>query len=109
MSLVAPTPTPYDPLEWAQAELPERGRLACRAWALQGYGAPLAVYVVYLVKVALYVAGWWGFCRFTPGLGDLGDIGRWWLEPVAFQKAIAHPGSRTSSSGSTTRPRPRAC
>src|SRR5262249_41090212 len=28
------------------------------------------------------------FCGFTPTMGSLRDIGSWWLEPIAFQKAI---------------------
>jgi hypothetical protein len=62
--------------------------MVCQAWALQGYGTPLAVYAFYAVKVALYVAGWLFFCSFTPGLGSPWPIASWWLEPVAFQKAI---------------------
>src|SRR6187402_3852881 len=62
--------------------------MVCAAWALQGYGTPLAVYALYAFKVLFYVAGWWLSCSFTPGLGGLADIGAWWLHPVAFQKAI---------------------
>ncbi|GAC1555623.1 MAG: DUF3556 domain-containing protein [Polyangiales bacterium] len=62
--------------------------MVCAAWALQGYGSPLAVYALYLLKVLLYVAAWVAFCRFTPGLGGLTTIARWWLSPIAFQKAI---------------------
>jgi hypothetical protein len=62
--------------------------MVCRAWALQGYGAPLAVYFMYALKVGLlYVGGWAFFCGFSPGM-RLADIGEWWLSPVAFQKAI---------------------
>ena len=31
---------------------------------------------------------WAFFCSYTPGLGDLSTISQWWLEPIAFQKAI---------------------
>jgi hypothetical protein len=88
MGLLDPTLPPYDALAWRELPFAERARLACQAWALQGYGTPLAVYLVYALKVVLYVAGWWLFCRFSPGLGDLGAIASWWLAPVAFQKAI---------------------
>ena len=88
MGLLTPTPTPYDPLEWVEKPLEERGRLACRAWALSGYGTPLAVYAAYAIKVLLYIGGWILFCSATPSLGGLRDIGSWWLHPVAFQKAI---------------------
>src|SRR5205085_10805582 len=83
-----PTPPPYDPLEWSKKPFPEKARMVCRAWALQGYGTPLGVYAVYVVKLLAYAGGWIFFCRFTPGMGHLHSIGTWWLEPVAFQQAI---------------------
>ncbi len=88
MALLAPTPPPYDPLEWQRRPFPERARMVCEAWAMQGYGAPLAIYLFYALKVFAYIAAWSFFCGFTPGLGGLSRIGQWWLEPLAFQKAI---------------------
>ncbi|MDC0721490.1 DUF3556 domain-containing protein [Nannocystis bainbridge] len=88
MGLLDPIPPPYDPLEWATRPLPDKSRMVCRSWALQGYGTPVAVYFVYLLKVGLYVGGWIFFCGFSPGLGDPAAIGQWWLDPLAFQKAI---------------------
>ncbi|MET0593279.1 MAG: DUF3556 domain-containing protein [Polyangiaceae bacterium] len=83
-----PLDPPYDPLEWAKKPFPEKSRMVCEAWAMQGYGTPLAVYLVYALKMALYVGGWMFFCGFTPGMGALADIESWWLRPEAFQKAI---------------------
>jgi len=83
-----PIPLPYDPLEWAKKPFPEKSRMVCTAWAMQGYGAPLAVYAAYALKMLLYVGGWLFFCGFTPGMGSLAHFGSWWLEPEAFQKAI---------------------
>jgi hypothetical protein len=88
MGLLDPTPPPYDPLKWEREPFTERARQACQAWALQGYGTPLPVYLVYAFKVLFYVGMWALFCSYTPGLGDLSSIASWWLEPVAFQKAI---------------------
>lgn len=88
MGLLDPTPTPYDPLDWARRPLPERGRMVCEAWGMQGYGTPPAVYLVYAVKVGLYVLGWALFCTLQPALGPLSAIGDWWLHPLAFQLAI---------------------
>ncbi len=51
--------------------------MVCAAWALQGYGTPLAVFLVYALKVALYIGAWRAFCFGLP-----------WLHPIAFQKAI---------------------
>ena len=88
MGLLDPAPTPYDPLEWVAKPLDERGRLVCEAWSAQGYGTPLAAYLFYALKVALYVGAWVLFCSFSPEVSPLqGDRG-WWLHPLAFQKAI---------------------
>src|SRR5690349_3253734 len=88
MSLVRPTPVPYDPIEWAKKPFAERARMVCAAWALQGYGTPPVIYLVHVVKVVLYVGGWIWFCGFTPELGGLSTIADWWLRPIAFEKAI---------------------
>jgi hypothetical protein len=88
MGLLDPLPPPYDPLKWEREPFPERVRQSCQAWAVQGYGTPVAVYFVYVFKVLVYVGMWALFCSFTPGLGDLRTISQWWLDPVAFQKAI---------------------
>jgi hypothetical protein len=83
-----PTPTPYEPLLWKKLPFEPRARQACEAWALDGYGAPGFVYLFYALKVALYVAGWLGFCALTPSLGPPSELSRFALEPLAFQKAI---------------------
>jgi Transmembrane protein of unknown function (DUF3556) len=86
--LLNPVPPPYDPLEWERKPWPEKARMVCTAWAMQGYGSPLGAYALYAFKVVLYIGGWVFFCRFTPGMGALHDIASWWLRPEAFQKAI---------------------
>ena len=88
MGIINPILPPYDPAEWAAAPFPEKAKMVCRAWALQGYGTPLAIYLVYALKIGLYIGGWILFCSFTPGMGNLGSISTWWLTPLAFQKAI---------------------
>jgi hypothetical protein len=88
MSLLQPTPPPYDPVAWAKLPFAERARLVCQAWALQGYGTPPLIYVVHVLKIALYVGMWIVFCSTTPGVTGLSTIGDWWLSPIAFQKAI---------------------
>ncbi len=88
LSFLAPTPPPYDPLEWLKKPFHERGRMVCEAWALQGYGTPVGVYFVYAFKVLFYVGMWALFCSTSPSLGGLSTIAAWWLSPIAFQKAI---------------------
>ena len=87
-SRLTPTPPPYDPFEWLQLPLSERAKLSCHAWALQGFGAPLSVYLFYLIKIIVYVAVWITFCSLSPVLGGLTEISSWWSHPIAFQKAI---------------------
>ena len=88
MGILQPVSPPYNALAWLKMPLGQRGRLACESWALQGYGTPLAVYAVYLIKGLLYVGGWVLACSFSPSLGGLSNIASWWLDPLAFQKAI---------------------
>lgn len=88
MGLMRPTPVPYDALDWVKRPFAERARMVCEAWALQGYGTPVAIYALHVVKIALYVGAWMVFCSFTPGLGNPWTIADWWLSPIAFQKAI---------------------
>jgi hypothetical protein len=88
MGLLDPTPPPYDPLAWCKSPLDERGRMVCEAWAMQGYGTPPGVFVFYALKVAFYIGVWILFCSFSPALGGMSSIASWWLQPLAFAKAI---------------------
>jgi hypothetical protein len=88
MELPKPSLPPYDIRAWQKEPFPQRMKLVCQAWALQGYGTPWSIYLVYLFKVALYVGGWALFCWLTPGLGGLGSIVSWGFAPIAFQKAV---------------------
>ena len=88
MDLPKPSLPPYDVRAWQKKPFPERLKMVCQAWALQGYGTPWPIYLVYLLKVALFVGGWALFCWQTPALGGLGSIATWGFAPIAFQKAV---------------------
>ncbi|MCG8421845.1 MAG: DUF3556 domain-containing protein [Proteobacteria bacterium] len=88
MSLLDPVLPDYDPMDWRRQPFDSRARLVCQSWALHGYGTPLPVFLAYLVKIGLYVGAWMLFCSMSPDLGGIGAIAEWWLEPLAFQKAI---------------------
>ena len=88
MSFLRPISPPYDALEWQNKPFAEKSRFVCQAWALQGYGTPVAVYGLYIAKVVFYLGMWSFFCSFTPGLGDPRSISSWWLDPTAFQKLV---------------------
>jgi hypothetical protein len=86
--LIKPILPPYDPLEWAKKPFAEKSRMVCCAWAMQGYGTPLAVYLVYVIKIAFYIGGWFFFCKYTAGMGTVDGFTSWAMRPEAFQKAI---------------------
>jgi len=87
-----PIPPPYDPIEWDQKPIGEKSRMVCHAWAMQGYGTPLAVYFVYGLKIAFYIGAWAYFCSLSVAGGGggsfLSSFLSWGFEPVAFKKAI---------------------
>ena len=89
MGFIAPTPPPVDVEEWKK--LPHLSRLKPLAqdWAINGFGTPNAVYLLYLVKLVIFtVASFAVISATTPGLGGLGDVGDWWTEPIVFQKLV---------------------
>jgi len=88
MLVPKPILPPYDIEEWRRKPFPERMRMVCQSWALQGYGTPWPIYLVYILKIVFYVWVWSFFCSFTPGLGNLFTFGSWYFEPIAFQKAV---------------------
>ncbi|MEL6251270.1 MAG: DUF3556 domain-containing protein [Bacteroidota bacterium] len=88
MKLLAPQTFPFDFEEWKKKPFPIRVKMLCQAWATQGYGAPVSVYVFYILKIVLYVWLWAIFCSFSTELGGLDTISSWWYHPEAFLKAI---------------------
>jgi hypothetical protein len=67
LKLPAPKPPPYDPQEWRKKPWAARQKLACQAWAAEGYGAPPAIYLLYIAKAGLYVLIWALCCQLNAG------------------------------------------
>jgi hypothetical protein len=89
MSFLEPTPPPFEYAEWRRRPHLERIKACAQDWALNGFGTPGFVYLLYVVKILLYAGG--GLLVIsatTPNLGGLGEIGDWWTEPIVFQKAV---------------------
>jgi hypothetical protein len=56
---------------------------------LNGFGAPGIIYLLYVVKLIVFVVGAaLVISATTPGLGGLGDVTDWWTEPIVFEKAV---------------------
>jgi hypothetical protein len=88
VGLMDPRLPEFDLGQWRELPYHQRVRMMCAHWAEHGFGSPPGAYVFYVVKMLLYVGGWAFFVSLTPGLGGIGEIGTWWSEPVAFQKAV---------------------
>jgi hypothetical protein len=89
MGFIDPTPPPFEYEEWRRRPHLERIKVLAQDWALNGFGTPHFVYLLYVVKLVVYAGG--GLLLIsatTSGLGGLGDLGEWWTEPIVFQKAV---------------------
>jgi hypothetical protein len=89
MKLLSPQALPYNFDDWVKQPFHIRAQMVCQAWAIQGYGAPPAVYSFYLLKIIFYIWMWTWFASFSTELGSLSSIGSWWFKPEALLKAIA--------------------
>ena len=73
MGFVAPDLPDLDHDEWSRRPYSERLKPLAQHWVEHGFGTPSAIYLVYVLKIGLYVAGAAWFISMTPGLGGLGD------------------------------------
>jgi len=85
---IVQSPSPFSPQVWAKKDFTERVRVATAEYMLHGLGYRMRDYGFHAVKLALFVVGWFFFCRFTPGLGTIANFRNWIFEPIAFQKAL---------------------
>jgi len=88
MGFTEPAEPEFDMDEWSEQPHSERIRMMCKAWAMQGFGAPDAIYLIHIVKIGLYIGGFLAFAVTTGGVGGLGDISSWWAQPIVFGKAV---------------------
>ena len=89
MGFLTPTPPPFDLEQWRKKPHLARIKPLAQDWAVNGFGTPEAVYLLYLVKLVVFALG--GFLLIsatTSGLGGLGDFADWWTEPIVFQKVV---------------------
>ncbi len=89
MGFIAPAPPPVELEEWKRLSHLERIEPLAQDWAINGFGTPYFVYLLYVVKLLIYAGG--GLLVIsatTRGLGWLGNLGSWWTEPIVFEKAV---------------------
>lgn len=88
MGLTQPNFPKLDLEEWRRGTRSERLRPMARHVAEVGFGTPDVVYVLYAVKIALYVLGGLGFALASSSITGLTDAGSWWDAPVVFEKVV---------------------
>ena len=67
MGFLSPTLPDFDLDEWRAGSHHDRLKPLAQDWALRGFGTPWGVYLLYLVKLVLYVGGAALVVTRTPG------------------------------------------
>ncbi len=88
MGFINPTPPPFDVEEWKTKPHLERVKPLAQDWAVNGFGTPYAIYLLYIIKLVAFSFGAIAVIGTTQGLGGIGDFGDWWTEPIVFQKLL---------------------
>ncbi|MEO6700533.1 MAG: DUF3556 domain-containing protein [Jatrophihabitantaceae bacterium] len=88
MPFVRPAVPDLDYEAWRQQSRMDRLKPLVQHWAEAGFGAPDAVYLLYLIKLGLYALGAGLFITATPGMGPLADVSTWWTQPVVLEKVV---------------------
>jgi len=87
MGFLTPSPPPVDVAEWKTKPYLSRIKPLAQDWAINGFGTPTAVYLLYVVKLVVFALGAiLTISATTPGLGGLSNFGDWWSQPIVFQK-----------------------
>src|SRR6476620_8260285 len=88
MGFTTPEFPDIDRESWLTQPRRTRLQVMTRHWVENGFGTPSAIYLLYLLKIAVYVVGAAAVISLTPGLGGLGQIGQWWTQPIVYQKVV---------------------
>jgi hypothetical protein len=89
MGFIAPSLPQVDPEEWGKKPHLSRIKPLAQDWAVNGFGTPTAIYLLYVIKLIVFTLGAaLTISATTPGLGGLGDVSDWWTEPIVFQKLV---------------------
>jgi hypothetical protein len=81
MGLLDPAPPPFEISEWRRLPHLQRIKPLAQDWALNGFGTPVAVYFLYVLKVLAYAGVGFLAIEATSGWPH-------WTEPIVFEKAV---------------------
>jgi hypothetical protein len=73
---------------WERLSYGDRLQVACKAWADEGFAAPLIVYVFYVVKLVAFLGGFLIIASTAPGGGNVLEFGSWWDLPIVFARGL---------------------
>jgi len=88
MGFLKPNMPRIDVAAWQRLSRSERIKPMARHIAEHGMGNPDVFYVLYALKVGLYILGGPAFALSTAGIDGWAAIGTWWREPIVFQKVV---------------------
>ncbi|HEX6388951.1 MAG TPA: DUF3556 domain-containing protein, partial [Solirubrobacteraceae bacterium] len=88
MGFIQPAPPPVDMEEWKKLPHLQKIKPLAQDWAVNGFGTPTAIYLIYIVKLVLFC--WLAVLAIatTSGLGGVTNFGDWWTEPIVWQKVV---------------------
>jgi hypothetical protein len=88
MGFTTPRLPDIDLDEWRRRPHHQRLEPLVKDWGLNGFGTPDAIYLVYLVKLVIFVGGAMLVITATSNIGGIGDFSSWWTTPIAYQKFV---------------------
>ena len=87
MGFINPTPQPVEPAEFVQLPLLERIRILSQHWAVDGFGTPRMLHVVYILKMfGLYFGAGIGIAAATSADVVFMDPSTWFDNIITYQK-----------------------
>lgn len=90
MGFLKPELPVVDFATWSAGSRREKIRPMARHWAEVGFGTPVVLHLFYLAKIGLYILGGWLIAVSTTGIDGFTDVGRWWSEPIVFEKIVLY-------------------
>src|SRR5215208_184290 len=90
MGLTTPNLPDVDTAAWSSLPRRQRLQVMTRHWVDNGFGTPSAIFVLYMLKIAMYVVAGAVLISLTPGLGGLTHIASWWTQPIVYEKVVVY-------------------
>jgi len=87
MGFISPSPPPVAIEEWKTWSYLDRIKPLAQDWGINGFGTPTAVFLLYAIKLVVFVFGALLVISATT-TGLTGGLGSWWTQPIVFEKVV---------------------